>query len=94
MDIFGGTGGVGKAVAETGVQSYIIDLVYGYDLLSRKGFAAVKSLLARSRRGRPCVRGVCLASPCETFSAARRAPMGSRLPRRLRSAQHPCGFQS
>ena len=38
------------------------------------------------------MRGVCLASPCETFSIARRAPPLSRYPHQLRSKEHPFGL--
>ena len=33
-----------------------------------------------------------LAIPCNSFSAARRAPIGSRMPRRLRSDEFPYGI--
>ena len=69
-----------------------IDLVDGIDVLDRKVQEAIFALLRRRRRGRSVVRGVFAALPCESFSRARRAPVNSRMPRRLRSNEQVMGI--
>ena len=92
LDIFGGTGGVAHAVSRHGVVAVVIDLASGHDVLKPAIQQALKGLLRQKRRGRNVVRGVCLASPCETFSTARRAPLYARFPHQLRSREHPFGL--
>jgi len=82
LDIFGGTAGVARAVSQRGPAAYVFDLVYQFDILLPKNLDALLRLLAGGR-----VKGVCLASPCDTFSAARRAPRWSSYPSALRSKE-------
>jgi hypothetical protein len=87
LDIFGGTAGVAKAVSLKGPAAYVFDLTYSFDILKPRNLRALLDLIAGGR-----VRGVCLASPCETFSAARRAPRWSSYPSALRSKEHILGL--
>jgi hypothetical protein len=87
LDIFGGTAGVAKAVSLKGPAAYVFDLIYSFDILKPRNLNALLTLIASGR-----VRGVCLASPCETFSAARRAPRWSSYPSALRSKEHISGL--
>ena len=88
LDLFGGVGRVGRKVSLAGCcNSLLLDISFGFDLLAR---GAVSDITSYIRNGK--VRGVMLAIPCNSFSAARRAPIGSRMPRRLRSDDFPFGI--
>jgi hypothetical protein len=92
LDIFGGTCGVAKSVCRAGPTAAVLDLIHGYDLLAPGALTELLSLLRQSRRGRSRVRGVCLASPCESFSIARRAPPSSPMPSAVRSKEFIWGL--
>ena len=92
LDVFGGTCGVAKSVCRAGPAAVVIDFIHGYDLLARGALDSVCRLLRQQRKGRHKVRGVCLASPCESFSIARRAPPGSRMPSAVRSKEFIWGL--
>ena len=81
-----------RAISMYGPAGIVLDLDHGFDILNADSFRALVSLLGQRSHGRCHVRGVCLAAPCESFSMARRAPLWSRFPHALRSAEHPCGL--
>ena len=92
LDLFGGAGGVGRAVRALGVNAVLLDLVYGYDVLEPTNKRELLRYIDQRGTRRHPLLGVCIAAPCESFSAARRAPPWSRYPRALRSKQHAAGL--
>lgn len=88
IDLFGGVGRVGRRVSlRGGPNALLLDFSYGYDILSA---TAVDDIILFARGGR--LKGIMLAIPCNSFSGARRAPLGSKMPRRLRSDTQPYGI--
>lgn len=88
IDLFGGVGRVARCVSQRGgPNAIVLDFSYGYDIL-RPG--AVEHIAQLAKAGR--LKGIMLATPCNSFSAARRAPLWSSMPRKLRSEQHPHGI--
>ena len=75
VDLFGGTGGVAKAVRKLGLNAMVVDRNLGpaFDLLSE---VAVRSVLRGLSRGE--VVGLMIATPCTTWSIAKRTPQTLR----------------
>ena len=71
----------------SGVNSLVLDLDYGSDILDNGHFAALIVFCVKHR-----VRGVMIAHACDFCSKARRAPAWSRMPFRLRSPACPTGL--
>ena len=82
LDLFGGTGGVSRALAKLGFRSVIWDTQQGpeYNMLLPGVEKRLKKLI---RSGR--VRGICFATPCTSFSLARNRTNN------IRSKEHPWG---
>ena len=88
LDLFGGVGRVGRKVSLAGCANCILlDIAFGFDLLAK---GRVDDIIFCIRNGK--VRGTMLAISCNSYSAATRAPIGSRMPRRLRSREYPFGI--
>ena len=88
LDLFGGVGRVGKFVSQRGgPNTLLLDVPYGYDILDPR---SVADMICIAKSGK--LVGIMLAVPCNSFSAARRAPIGSKMPRRLRSDAYPLGL--
>ena len=85
LDIFGGQGGMAKAVRRRGYATITVDLIWGdeFDLLQGDVIALLIGWINGGQ-----VIGLFCATPCEGYSRARRAPPWPRLPRALRSPQH------
>ena len=68
MDLFGGTGGVSKALRRLGFRSLIWDTQWGddYDLGAPGVEKRLRKLIKSGR-----VKGICFATPCTSFSLAR-----------------------
>lgn len=84
-DVFAGCGGVAQRSRRVGVAAFEVDVKHGehHDLLIRKNQQA---LLRGMRRGN--IRALMIATPCTSFSRARRGR-----PPPLRDRAHPWGFR-
>ena len=83
LDLFSGSGGVGRALRQQGFRVYEYDIANGsqYDLTSPKN---LHNILTAIRSGQ--VLGVMLATPCTSFSVARDRTCV------IRDALHPWGL--
>ena len=86
LDIFGGTGGVGKSCANKGVSATIIDTSISGKLEVTK-HTTLRWIYAELKSGR--IGGVMLATPCSSFSLA-----VSRSGRAIRSKKQPRGLEN
>ena len=89
LDVFGGHGGLAKAVRRRGHAAVIIDLSKGeeFDLLQGDVLALLIGWINSGQ-----VMAIFCATPCEGYSRARRAPLWSRLPHALRTPQQVHGL--
>ena len=89
VEVFSGHGNLSRALRRRGVGVIAWDWQHGehFNLLHDDVFRTLKGWL------RSCaIWGIWFGTPCESFTQARRAPPGSRMPCRLRSAEHVRGL--
>ena len=89
IDLFGGSGGVARAVQSFGFAALLVTLEAGphFDILDDDTYHTLRGWISSNQ-----VSGLFSATPCEGHSRARRAPAWSRFPHMLRSNQYPRGL--
>ena len=89
IDLFAGAGGLTREARRRGLPALAIDIARGKhcDIRSNEVFNTIRGWL-----GSGLVCALFSGTPCEGLSQARRAPAWSRMPRRLRSPDHPEGL--
>ena len=90
LDIFAGAGGIGKAIARCEITALAVELALGLDIFAP---GVLVGLLKLMRLGGK-VQGIFLATPCRSFSLARRAPRDSPMPSAVRSPDCIWGFSN
>ena len=91
IDLFGGSGGVTRAVQGFGFAALLVTLEAGphFDILDDGTYHMLRGWISSNQ-----VSALFSHAPCEGYSRARRAPAWSRFPHMLRSNQHPRGLPS
>ena len=87
LELFSGDGGMCQAVARAGHPSLGLDIKGGFDLCD----VTVQAVVTGAIRARHAW-AVWLGTECSSWSRARRGPVGSRMPRALRSDEHLWGL--
>ena len=90
LELFDGTGRVGAAWRRSGIPVVGFDVKRGAEFdLTNPGVLKVILDWINCKR----VVAVHIATPCSSFSRARRAPSWSKMPRKLRDDARPLGIQ-